>query len=71
MKFKQVNEGFEEEIKELLKKKKIKFEDFKDYGYVVWDYINNISYIKLGKYNGIYDYEIGKVEGNAEVGQWF
>lgn len=32
----------------------------------MWDYINDISYIGIKKYNGVYDYNVGIINGNAE-----
>ena len=66
MRFKQINESYETEIKSLLRKNGILFSDFRDYGYVGYDFINDISYINLKKHNGVYDYNIGMINGNAE-----
>ena len=41
MRFNQVNQGFEAEIKSLLRKNGILFSDFRDYGYVGYDFSFN------------------------------
>lgn len=64
MKLKKVRECYQSEVKKLLREENITFHDFNDYGHLWYDYINDRTYVTLGKYNGVYDYRIGIIDGN-------
>ena len=64
MKLRNVKQCYFDDVRELLRKNKITLHDFNDYGRIWYDHIEGESYITLGKYNGIYDYRIGIIDGD-------
>lgn len=65
MKLPQINNDYQNDVKNILRKNKILISDFRDYGRVWYDFIENKTYLTMGKYNGIYDYRIAIIDGNA------
>lgn len=64
MKLRNVKQCYSDDVRELLRQAKITLHDFNAYGRIWYDYIENESYVILGKYNGIYDYRIGIIDGD-------
>lgn len=64
MKLPQINNDYQDEVKNILRKNKILISDFRDYGRVWYDFIENKTHLTLRKYNGIYDYRIAIVDGD-------
>jgi len=55
-------------VRTLLKKQKITRKDFSKYGYLIYSIEKKKIILYMGKYRGIYDYEIANIP--VEKGPW-